>query len=134
MPHLVAAPDKFRGTATAAEVAAAAADAAREAGWTADEVPMSDGGEGLLDTLGGTSRHTTVTGPLGGPVEAEWRLLEPKPDPTAAKHTPIAVVEMSRAAGRALMSHPHGDDPVRATTTGVGQLLLAARDAGAARI
>jgi glycerate kinase len=49
MPHLVAAPDKFRGTATAAEVAAAAAGAARAAGWTADEVPMSDAGEGLLD-------------------------------------------------------------------------------------
>ncbi|HEY6429600.1 MAG TPA: glycerate kinase, partial [Acidimicrobiales bacterium] len=65
MPHLVAAPDKFRGTATAAEVAKAAADAAREGGWTADEVPMSDGGEGLLDALGGTPRTTAVTGPLG---------------------------------------------------------------------
>ena len=134
MPHLVAAPDKFRGTATAAEVAAAAADATREAGWTADEVPMSDGGEGLLDALGGTPRHTTVTGPLGAPIEAEWRLLERDPDPTAADNTLTAVVEMSRAAGRALMPHPHGNDPVRATTTGVGQLLLAARDAGAARI
>ena len=58
VPHLVAAPDKFRGTATAAEVAAAIAGAARAAGWTADEVPMSDGGEGLLDALGGdATRH-----------------------------------------------------------------------------
>ena len=45
------------------------------AGWTADEVPMSDGGEGLLDALGGDPRHTAVTGPLGKPVDAEWRML-----------------------------------------------------------
>ena len=45
-----------------------------------------------------------------------------------------AVVEMSRAAGRALLPRPRHDDPVRATTAGVGQLLLAARDAGARRI
>lgn len=133
MPHLVAAPDKFRGTATAAEVAAAAADAARQAGWTADEVPMSDGGEGLLDAVGGTPRQTTVTGPLGVQIEAEWRLLGFDRDPSA-HNAPTAVVEMSRAAGRALMPHPRGHDPLRATTTGVGQLLLAARDAGAARV
>ena len=59
MPHLVAAPDKFRGTAPAAEVAAAAAGAARAAGWTADEVPMSDGGEGLLEAVGGEARRTS---------------------------------------------------------------------------
>ena len=129
MPHLVAAPDKFRGTASAAEVAAAAAGAARRAGWTADEVPMSDGGEGLLDALGGTPRTTTVTGPLGGPVEAEWRMLA---GPRGQE--PTAVIEMSRAAGRALLPRPSGDDPVRASTAGVGQLLLAARDAGARRI
>ena len=127
MPHLVAAPDKFRGTLSAAEVARAAAGAARDAGWTADEVPMSDGGEGLLDALGGTSHSTIVTGPLGARVEAEWRMLDGKAPLTA-------VVEMSRAAGRALLPRPRGDDPVRASTTGVGQLLLAARDAGARRI
>ncbi len=135
MPHLVAAPDKFRGTATAAEVAKAAAAAARENGWTADEVPMSDGGEGLLRALGGSPRTTRVTGPLKDPVEAEWRLLEhdDREDPSRPA-VATAVVEMSRAAGRALMPHPTGDDPVRATTTGVGELLLAARDAGAKRI
>jgi glycerate kinase len=129
VPHLVAAPDKFRGTASAGEVAAAMADAARAAGWTADEVPMSDGGEGLLLVLGGTPQTTTVTGPLGTPVEAEWRLLG------GAEDEPLtAVIEMSRAAGRALLHRPRGDEPVRAGTTGVGQLLLAARAAGAERI
>jgi len=130
VPHLVAAPDKFRGTASAAEVAATMADAARTAGWTADEVPMSDGGEGLLVALGGARYTTVVTGPLFTPVEAEWRMLG-TPD---GEEPLTAVVEMSRAAGRALLPRPRGEDPVRATTAGVGQLLLAARDAGARRI
>jgi glycerate kinase len=129
VPHLVAAPDKFRGTASAAEVAAAMADAAREAGWTADEVPMSDGGEGLLDALGGHPHITSVAGPLGRPVDAEWRMLDDND-----RVPPTAVVEMAEAAGRSRIPHPKGDDPVRADTTGVGQLLLAARDAGARRI
>jgi glycerate kinase len=127
VPHVVAAPDKFRGTASAGDVAAAIAGTARAAGWTADEVPMSDGGEGLLLVLGGTPHATTVTGPLGARVEAEWRMLD-RDEPLTA------VVEMSRAAGRALVPRPRHDDPVRATTTGVGELLLAARDAGARRI
>jgi glycerate 2-kinase len=129
MSHLVAAPDKFRGTATAADVAAAVGSAARRAGWTADEIPMSDGGEGLLLAVGGTPQHTWVRGPLGDPTEAEWRLL-----PAGPTGGPTAVIEMSRAAGRALLPEPHGDDPVSADTAGVGQLLLSARDAGATRI
>ncbi len=84
---------------------------------------MSDGGEGLLEAVGGEVRTTVVTGPLGEPVEAEWRMRDR-----------TAVVEMSRAAGRSLVPRPRGDDPMRAATTGVGQLLLAARDAGARRI
>ncbi len=135
MPHLVAAPDKFRGTASATTAAAAAAGAARQVGWTADEVPMSDGGEGLLDACGGTRHVTTVTGPLGRAVEAEWRLLGTDAAlGGGANALRTAVVEMSKAAGRALVPRPRGDDPVRATTAGVGQLLLAARDAGAGRI
>jgi glycerate kinase len=129
MSHLVAAPDKFRGTATASEVAAAVARAAATAGWTADEAPMSDGGEGLLEAVGGTSYCATVPGPLGTPTEAEWRLL-----PDDAGGGPTAVLEMSRAAGRALLVQPQGDDPVRADTAGVGHLVLHARDAGARRV
>jgi glycerate kinase len=129
MPHLVVAPDKFRGTATAAEVADAVVQVARDAGWSADGVPMSDGGEGLLDAAGGQVRVTTVPGPLGVPVEAEWRLL-----PGQDGAGPTAVIEMSRAAGRALLPHPSGDEPMRANTAGVGHLLLAAAEAGAASI
>ncbi len=90
---------------------------------------MSDGGEGLLEAVGGTVRTTTVPDMLGRPIEAQWRLLD------ATSNTgPTAVIEMAQAAGRALLAHPGGEDPVRADTTGVGQLLLAARDAGATHI
>jgi glycerate 2-kinase len=129
MPHLVAAPDKFRGTAEAANVAAAMAQAAESLGWTADRVPMSDGGEGLLDAIGGEPRSTVVPGPLGAPITAEWRMVD-----AADGFGPQAVIEMSRASGRALLPQPKGDDPLRADTTGVGLLLLTARDAGVQRI
>jgi glycerate kinase len=132
MPHLVAAPDKFRGTADAADVAASISNAARRVGWSADGAPMSDGGEGLLEAVGGTRRVTEVEGPLGQLVSAEWRLLPESPD--APRRVTTAVIEMARAAGRALVPQPSGEDPVRATTAGVGQLLLAAMEAGARRI
>jgi glycerate kinase len=79
VPSLVAAFDKFRGTVTAAEAAAAAARAARSCGWRADELPLADGGEGTLDALwalwrvaGAERRHTLVRGPLGEPLQATW--------------------------------------------------------------
>ena len=117
------APDKMRGTATAREVAAAAGRAALRAGWAWDEVPMADGGEGTLDALGGPNRATTVTGPLGDPVEAAWRL---------DGHT--AVVEMARASGLALVGGAEGNDPIGASSVGTGELLGAAIDAGARRL
>lgn len=120
---MVIAPDKMRGTVTAREAAAAAGRAAATAGWQADEVAVADGGEGTLDVLGGPNRTTTVTGPLGEPVEAAWRL---------AGRT--AVVEMARASGLALVGGPEGNDPIGASTSGTGELLAAAVDAGATRI
>src|SRR5580698_3096338 len=123
--HLVAAPDKFRGTATACEAAAAIAAAGRRAGWRVTELPLSDGGEGLLDALGGDLQREEVSGPLGEPVAAQWRLLLP---PLVAVST--AVIEMAEAAGRALLVAPSGNQPVEATTTGVGQLIAAALAAG----
>jgi glycerate kinase len=125
MPRVVAAPDKFRGTATARQVAAAIAGAAEDAGWDCDQVPVSDGGEGFCDVLGGRRRICRVHGPLGDPVIAEWRLLEG--DTTA-------VVEMAAASGLALVGGPLGNDPVRADTRGTGELIAAAVKAGANRI
>jgi len=119
----VAAPDKMRGTATAAEVAAAIGRAAAAAGWACDEVPMADGGEGTLEALGGPNRVSTVTGPLGEPVEARWRL-----------DGRTAVIEMAEASGLALVGGADGNDAVAASTAGTGELIVAAVDAGARRI
>jgi glycerate kinase len=121
---VVAAPDKFRGTATAAEVAAAVAGAAAAAGDHCDPAPVADGGEGTLEALGGTPRTTTVRGPLGDPVAAEWRM---QADGTA-------IVEMARASGLAVVGGPEGNDPLRASTAGTGELIAAAIDAGALRV
>jgi glycerate kinase len=117
---VVAAPDRFRGTAGAGEVAAAIATAAEAAGATCDRAPVAGGGEGTLEVLGGAVRTATVRGPLGDPVAAEWRL---QPDGTA-------VVEMARASGLALVGGPGGNDPLRASTAGTGELIAAALDAG----
>ncbi len=121
---VVAAPDRFRGTAGAAELATAIATAAQAAGATCDGVPVAGGGEGTLEVLGGAVRTATVRGPLGGPVVAEWRL---HPDGTA-------VVEMARASGLALVGGAQGNDPLRASTAGTGELIAAALDAGARRV
>jgi len=121
--RIVAAPDKFRGTATAAEVAAAIAAAGAEHGHRCDLVPLADGGEGTLEALGGANRTTTVTGPLGDPVDAPWRLDRGR-----------AVIEMARASGLALVGGAEGNDPVSATTAGTGELIATAIEAGARRI
>lgn len=119
---MVAVPDKLRGTASAREAAAAIGKAAFDAWWDCDEVPVADGGEGTLDALGGPNRTTTVTGPLGDAVPAEWR------------HGRTAVIEMARASGLLLAGGPERNDPVAATTMGTGELINAALDAGARRI
>ena len=122
--QLLAAPDKFRSTLTAREAAAAIAAGAASEGWTAIELPLADGGEGTLDVLGGGNRRTIVTGPLGKPVEAEWRL---EADGTA-------LIEAALACGLALAGGPERNDPLRATSRGVGELVAAAVAEGAARI
>ena len=121
--HVVAAPDKFRGTVTAAEVAAAVAAAAVAVGGTCDEVPVADGGEGTLDVLGGANRTTLVTGPLGDPVQAGWRY-----------GGRTAVLEMARASGLELVGGPEANDAMAASTYGTGELIGAAVDAGCRRV
>jgi glycerate 2-kinase len=121
--RVVAAPDKLRGTASARDVAGALGRAAAAAGWECDEVPLADGGEGTLEVLGGPNRSTSVTGPLGDPVQAEWRL-----------ERGTAVIEMARASGLALVGGPDGNDPVAASTVGTGELIGVAVDSGARRV
>ena len=121
--HVLAAPDKFRGTATASEVAGAVAAAVEAAGGTCDRAPMADGGEGTLEVFGGPNRTTLVAGPLGDPLSAPWRLSRT-----------TAVIEMATASGLDVVDGPDGNDPVSASTTGTGELISAALDAGARRI
>ncbi len=121
--RVLAAPDKFKGSATAHEVAAAIGHACWELGVDCVEIPMADGGDGLLDVLGGANRESTVTGPLGDPVRAGWR---------CAGDT--AVIEMARASGLVLAGGPDGNEALDATTTGTGELIDHALDSGAKRI
>ena len=121
--RVLAVVDKFRGTATAVEVAGAIAAAAKRLGHECDEAPVSDGGEGWLDAFGGANRTTTATGPLGDAVAAPWRL---------AGRT--AVIEMAAVSGLTLAGGPDQNDAMAASTTGVGELIDAALDAGARRI
>jgi glycerate kinase len=121
--RVVIAPDKFKGTATARAVARAIADRLWELGHDTVELPMADGGEGFLDVLGGANRTTTVTGPLGQPVEAGWRLSKR-----------VAVIEMAAASGLDLVGGAEGTDPVAATTAGTGELIELAVESGATRV
>lgn len=120
---VLAAADKFKGTATAAQVCAAIGHACWELGLDCIERPMADGGEGTLDALGGPNRVTTVTGPLGDPVDAQWRL-----------HKGVAVIEMARASGLTLIGGAERNDAMAASTQGTGELIDTALDAGAKKI
>jgi glycerate kinase len=122
--RLLAAPDKFRGTLSAHQAATAIAAGAAAAGWTAVALPLADGGEGTLEVLGGGNRQTTVTGPLGAPVDAVWRLED---DGTA-------LIEAALACGLSLAGGPEHNDPLGATSRGVGELISAAIAEGAARV
>jgi glycerate kinase len=118
VPALVAAPDKFRGTATAVQVADAIGRAGSLAGWSVVRSPLSDGGEGLLEAVrrpGDSVETLEVTGPLGQPVSAAWLLGEDR-----------AVIEMAQTSGLSLAGGPDGNRPMEATTRGTGQLLVAA--------
>jgi glycerate kinase len=126
-PNALVCPDKFRGTLTAAAAADAMTAGLRTAGFdSVRSIPLADGGEGTIDALvaarGGARRRTSVTGPLGEPVDAEWAVL---PDGTA-------VVEMATASGLSLVRNRN--DPLRASTRGTGELIAAAARSGAKRI
>jgi len=127
---VLAAPDKFRDTATAAEIAAAICAGATRAGWQSVALPLSDGGEGLLEVVGGEAHFAEVTGPLGAPVLAEWRMLGGAP----TRRGPVAVIEMARASGLGVAGGAFENDPLAATTRGTGELIAAAVDAGAATV
>ncbi len=124
---MLVAPDSFKGTMDAVEVAAAVARGLRAAGREAVELPVADGGEGTMDvlltTLGGERHTELVSDPLGREVEAAWALL---PDGSA-------VVEMAQASGLRLVREDERD-AWAASTYGTGELIAEAARAGAEKV
>lgn len=124
---IVVAPDSFKESLSASEVAAIIAAALREQlpGVAVLEMPVADGGEGTLEVLVRATagqRHTAaVSGPLGAPVTASWGLLGDGRS---------AIIEMATASGLMLVP-PTDRNPLLASTEGTGELILAALDAGA---
>ena len=127
---VVVAPNSFKGSLSASQAAAAIARGVREAmpDATVVEVPVADGGEGTAEALvtakGGTYEWVSVEGPLGDPVLASYGLID---------HGVAAVMEMASASGFSLVTAARRDVK-RASTYGFGQLLDAARRAGAKSI
>jgi glycerate kinase len=124
-PVLVA-PDSFKGTFRATEVAAAIGRGLESAGLRPPDLcPVADGGEGtmevLLTALGGETAAARVHDPLGREVDAGYALIE---------GGDTAVVEMARASGLALVA-PEERDAVAASTRGTGELIAAAVAEGA---
>jgi glycerate kinase len=126
--RILIAPDKFAGTLTAVEAAAAIEEGwrRRDPGAEVLVAPMADGGPGFIDVLSavvdGTLLSVTVRGPLGEDTPA-----------TVLLAGETAYVETAQACGLHLVE-PEGRRPEDATTYGVGQLIAAAVDAGAKRI
>ena len=125
--RILIASDKFKGSATGPEVAAALAAGISEAapGTVIDAVPVADGGEGTVDAAlaaGFEAVTATVTGPTGQPVEARFGVRGAQ-----------AIIEMAAASGLDLL--PGGvKDALGATSRGTGELIRAALDHGAVSI
>src|ERR1700759_2522224 len=125
-PPVLVAPDSFKGTFAAAQVAGAIGRGLERAGlMPPDLCPVADGGEGTLDVLltrlGGELVAAEVQDPLGRPVRAAFALLE---------DGGTALVEMAAASGLDLVAEDERD-AWAASTYGTGELIVAAARAGA---
>jgi glycerate kinase len=126
--RVLIAPDKFAGTLSAVEAAAAIAEGwrRRAPGDELDLAPMADGGPGFVDvlhaTLGGDLLAATVRGPYGEPVPG-----------TVLRVDDRAYVEAAQACGLHLTPES-ARRPEHASSYGVGELVAAAVDAGAAEV
>jgi len=126
--RVLIAPDKFAGTLTAPEVAAAIAEGWAQRAPEDDLVlaPMADGGPGFVDvlhaSLGGDLVAATVSGPLGDRMPA-----------VVLRVGDTAYVEAAQACGLDLLT-PDRRDPWRATSYGVGELVAVAVESGATSV
>src|SRR5450759_3134117 len=120
---IIVAPNSFKGSLSATQVANAIANGVREVFPDAEvvEIPVADGGEGTVEALvsahHGTYEWLNVEGPLGDPVLASYGLID------GGK---TAVAELASASGYVLVS-PAMRDPRKTSTYGFGQMLEAAR-------
>ncbi|WP_370615851.1 glycerate kinase [Mumia sp. Pv 4-285] len=124
MTRFLVAPDKFKGSLDAAQVAASIARGLRAAGAEAVELPIADGGDGTVAAAlaaGWTPVPVTVAGPTGQPVAT-----------TIARNGDDAVVEMADACG--LVRLEDGPAPLTTTSRGLGEAVAAAVADGATRI
>ncbi|HBY57296.1 MAG TPA: glycerate kinase [Candidatus Atribacteria bacterium] len=123
---IVVAPDSFKGSLTAIEVAGGIERGIREIFPEAEiiKIPMADGGDGtvqcLVNATGGKILREKVTGPLGEEVLASYGILGDKK---------TAVIEMAEASGLTLVP-VNKRNPLVTTTYGTGQLIRAALDQG----
>ncbi|GAB3570898.1 glycerate kinase [Arthrobacter alkaliphilus] len=130
--RILIAPDKFKGSLTAAEAASAMAEGALRVYPDAvvTQFPIADGGEGTLEAAvaaGYEERINAVVGPILKPVGAAWAIRE------NSFGGATAVIETAQASGLAHME-PTPENALRAHSYGCGQLIAAALDAGATEI
>ncbi|HEV2047204.1 MAG TPA: glycerate kinase [Chthoniobacterales bacterium] len=127
---ILIAPDKFKGSLSAGEVAENIAIGLREVlrDSKIDIVPMADGGEGtaevICSALGGSWMKCKAHDPLGREIEARYAFIDDQK---------LAVMEMSEAAGMRRVAE-NERDPLRASTLGVGEMLLDSAQRGAREI
>ena len=128
--RIVVAPDSYKGSVSAPDVAEAMERGILRifAGADVRKVPIADGGEGTVAALvaatGGELRHSQVLDPLGRRIDAQWGILG---------DGATAVIEMAAASGLPLVPE-RLRDPERATSFGTGELIRAALDAGLRRL
>jgi glycerate kinase len=135
---VVIAPDKFKGTLSAAQVAEAIAQGVRRAAPDAeiDVCPMADGGEGTVDALVSATNGRFITHRVTGPlpemkVDAKFGMLGPSAKRAEKEgDAPTAVIEMAAASGLHLLK-PDQLDPMATTTFGTGELIRIAVEGGA---
>jgi glycerate kinase len=120
---VLVAPDSFKGTFSAAEVASAIGSGLERAGHPVDLCPVADGGEGtreaLTEALGGEAVRVGVSDPLGRSIEAEFTISDS-----------VAVIDTAAASGLGLVPERERD-AWAASTAGTGELIVAAVQAGA---
>jgi glycerate kinase len=125
---ILVAPDSFKGTIAAGEVAQAIGRGLEDGGWPIELCPVGDGGEGtlqaLLPALGGRLESALVSDPLGRRIEASFCLSEDR------RGQLVALVESAAASGLSLVA-PAERAPLAASTAGTGELIVAALQAGA---